>query len=124
MIRDPDADLLENETEAQIIKIKRFCRRICKCCEKKQQLDDSFNYTTGESDVDCQEMFLAMDEEEQQNRVLELWQRTLAKARGAVKVIEIFGDLNRRIYLYGSDKKHDYLYEQDKLKPLPFILLP
>jgi len=56
-------------------------------------------------------MFLAMDEDEQQNRVMELWSRTLAKARGAVKVIEIFGDLNRRIYLYGSDKKHDYLYE-------------
>lgn len=41
-----------------------------------------------------------------------------------MKVIEIFGDLNRRIYLYGSDKKHDYLIERDKLKPLPFIVFP
>lgn len=52
-----------------------------------------------------------MSEKEQQERVFELWRRTLAKAKGAVRVIEIFGDLNRRIYLYGSDKKHDYLIE-------------
>lgn len=39
-------------------------------------------------------------------------------------MIEIFGDLNRRIYLYGSDKKHDYLIEQDNMKPLCCILYP
>lgn len=55
---------------------------------------------------------------------MDLWQETIAKAKGAVKVIEIFGDLNRRIYLYGSDKKHDYLYEQDKLRPLPIVIFP
>ncbi|CDW89105.1 cation channel family protein [Stylonychia lemnae] len=91
IIRDPDADLLQNETEAQILKIKRFCRRLCECCKKKEQLDDSFLYTSGESDLDAEEIFLGMDEYEQQNRIVELWQRTLAKARGAVKVIEIFG---------------------------------
>ena len=64
MIRDPDADLLENETEAQIMKIKRFCRKMCRCCKKKETLDDSFNYTSGDSDLDCQEMFLAMDDDE------------------------------------------------------------
>ena len=91
--------------------MKRFCKKLCEICKKPQNIDDSFEYTSGESDEEAEELFLAMDEYEQTNRVVELWQRTLAKARGAVKVIEIFGDLNRRIYLYGSDKKHDYLYE-------------
>jgi hypothetical protein len=72
---------------------------------------DPYSYTSGESDVDCAEAFIEMNEEEKRDRVQDLWKRTLAKAKGAVKVIEIFGDLNRRIYLYGSDKKHDYLIE-------------
>ncbi len=65
-----------------------------------------------------------MMDDEKEHRVMELWKKTVAKAKGAVKVIQIFGDLNRRIYLYGSDKKHDYLIEQDKLKPLWCILYP
>ena len=38
----------------------------------------------------------------------------MAKLRGAVRVLEIFGDLNRRLYLYGSNKKQDYLVENEK----------
>lgn len=43
--------------------------------------------------------------DEKEYRIMELWKKMIAKAKGAVKVIDIFGDLNRRIYLYGSDKK-------------------
>lgn len=65
-----------------------------------------------------------MDEEEKANHIMSLWLRTMAKLRGAVKVLEIFGDLNRRLYLYGSDKKQDYLIEHESMKPCPFVMFP
>ena len=48
----------------------------------------------------------------------------MAKLRGAVRVLEIFGDLNRRLYLYGSNKKQDYLIENEKEQPFVLILMP
>lgn len=65
-----------------------------------------------------------MTEEERAERVAHLWRRALAKTRGAVQVILTFGDLNRRIFLYGSTKKNVEQEQQDQVKPLPFILMP
>ena len=67
---------------------------------------------------------MMMNDAEREIQIVHLWNLALAKARGAVKVIEIFGDLNRKIYLYGSDKKHDYLYDQDNMKPAPIVIMP
>lgn len=65
-----------------------------------------------------------LSDEERSDRMCFLWRRSIAKLRGAVKVLEIFGDLNRRLYLYGSNKKQDYLIESEKEKPLPIVLMP
>lgn len=53
IIKDPDVDQMENETDAQILKIKRFCKKICSCCKKPENIEDSFIYTSGDSDIDC-----------------------------------------------------------------------
>lgn len=50
-----------------------------------------------------------MDEEQKFERVAELWCLAIAKAKGAVQVINTFGDLNRVIYYYGSTKKDDHV---------------
>ena len=47
-----------------------------------------------------------MTDQERADRVAHLWKMALAKTRGAVQVILTFGDLNRRIFLYGSTKKN------------------
>jgi hypothetical protein len=65
-----------------------------------------------------------MTDLEKAERVADLWRATLGKARGAVGVLQTFGDLNRRIYLHGSSKKNDALELQDQIQPLPFILMP
>jgi hypothetical protein len=65
-----------------------------------------------------------MSDEKRFERVADLWRATLAKARGAVHVINTFGDLNRRIYLHGSTKKLEALENEERLRPLPCILLP
>ena len=99
-----------NETEKCMEKVSVFIKKMCKCCIKKQEeIFDPYQYSSGESDSECQMMFGAMTEEEKEERVVELWNRTLGKARGAVSVLSIFGDLNRMIYLHGSTKKHEYL---------------
>lgn len=38
-------------------------------------------------------------------------------------IINRFGDLNRRIYLYGTSKKLE-LKKDEEIQPLPFIIMP
>jgi Ion transport protein len=82
------------------------------------------SYSSGESDEETRHAYIRMTDEERAERVAHLWRRALAKTRGAVQVILTFGDLNRRIFLYGSSKKNEELDLQEQIKPLPFILMP
>jgi len=59
---------------------------------------------------------------EQYENMRQLWHRIYVKSRGAVKILHRFGDLNRRIYLFGVSKKLDLVEEE--IKPLPFIIMP
>lgn len=34
-----------------------------------------------------------------------LWQSTFSKAKGAAKILQKFGELNKEIYLYGTTKR-------------------
>lgn len=65
-----------------------------------------------------------MNDDKKVERIADLWRALLAKANGAVHVINTFGDLNRRIYLHGSTKKLEALEIEERIKPLPFILMP
>jgi hypothetical protein len=43
-----------------------------------------------------------MLEFEKTERVKELWKNVIGKLKGAVMILNRFGDLNRRLYLYGK----------------------
>lgn len=79
-------------------------------------------YSSGESDED--DNFALKSEEQQIQRIAELWCQTIAKAKGAGKVINRFGDLNRVIYYHGSTKKLEELELLERMKPHPVILMP
>lgn len=57
-------------------------------------------------------------------KVQKLWKRCLAKTRGAVQIINTFGDLNRRIYLHGSTRKHEFIELKESIKPCKIIIMP
>ena len=59
---------------------------------------------------------------EKRRRIRHLWNITIRKALGAVKVIHTFRDLNMDLYLYGSNKKHEFNYKEKK--PFKFIVMP
>ena len=65
-----------------------------------------------------------MNEEQQIERVADLWRVCLAKTKGSVFVINTFGELNRKIFLHGSTKKLEHLEIQEKIKPWPIVLMP
>jgi len=74
------------------------------------QADD---YSSGESEVE--DDFAMKTEEQQIQRIAELWCMTIAKAKGAAKVILRFGDLNRVIYYHGSTKKLEEIELLEKM---------
>lgn len=49
-----------------------------------------------------------MDDEEKVDHIRTYWHKVIAKSLGAVQVINTFGDLNRRLFLYGSTKKNHF----------------
>ena len=46
-----------------------------------------------------------LTKEEKQLRIKYLWHRAFTKARGASHILMKFGDLNKKIYMYGATKK-------------------
>jgi hypothetical protein len=74
--------------------------------EPEESSEEEITYSSGESDDETKQAFLKMTDSERAERVAHLWRRNLAKARGAAQVINTFGDLGRRIFLYGSVKKN------------------
>jgi hypothetical protein len=52
-----------------------------------------------------------MREKKKLERVGMLWYAVLAKAKGAVLVLDRFSNLTRRIYLFGTSQKLDLKYE-------------
>lgn len=104
---------LVNETEQCIERMIRCVKFFCRCFFKKKDDDefDSLIYTSGESEDEIREDYLTLGDDDRADHIISLWMRTIAKARGAVAVINVFGDLNRRIYLHGSNKTHDYIDE-------------
>ncbi len=41
-----------------------------------------------------------------------LWHRAYLKAKGAAHVLAKFGDLNKKIYLYGAEKKKEEVEDE------------
>lgn len=85
-------------------------------------------YTSGESDDEVRNHFRQLNEEHKVERIADLWRAAIAKSRGAVFTINVFGDLNRHIirekFIHGSNKKLEAIEIQEKIKPLPCILMP
>jgi len=87
---------------------------------------DEVIYSSGESGDEENKLgrlYLKMKEREKQKRIRTLWYKMLAKAKGAVLILDRFSSLTRRIYLFGTSKKLKYLVEYDE-SPKWFIILP
>ena len=83
-------------------------------------------YSSGESGDEENKLgrlFLKMKEKDKKKRIKRLWYLMLAKAKGAVLVLDRFSQLTRRIYLFGTSKKLTYLVEYDA-QPQWYIILP
>ena len=103
------------------------------CCAKpytgEEEEDEtvvSVAFSSGESGEDENRLgreFLKMKERDKKQRVRTLWYGLLAKAKGAVLVLDRFSWLTRRIYLFGTNQKLKYQIEQD-LVPSWYIILP
>jgi len=55
-----------------------------------------------------------MKEKDKQQRIRSLWYQMLAKAKGAVLVLDRFSSLTRRIYLFGTSKKLKFEVEKEQ----------
>jgi hypothetical protein len=102
------------------------------CCAKPytgEEEDDEMEsviYDEGESGDDENRLgraFLKMKEKEKLKRVRSLWYMMLAKAKGAVLVLDRFSTLTRRIYLFGTSKKLKFEIEKEQ-KIRWYIILP
>jgi hypothetical protein len=54
-----------------------------------------------------------MDEDKRRDHITFLWRRAIVKSIASAKILNVFGDLNRIIYLYGSSKKHEFIEKQE-----------
>jgi hypothetical protein len=83
-------------------------------------------YSSGESDFSAEQDYLEMTSDQQAEHIEYLWERARAKLIGAVKVINTFGDINRRIYLYGKKAggQQDKLEEERKAKKNCLVIMP
>jgi len=52
-----------------------------------------------------------------------LWQKLIVKIKGAVKCIQVFGTVHKRMFLFGTPKKLPFLDIKKEYKPLFFILM-
>lgn len=87
---------------------------------------ESVIYSEGESGAEenrLGRLFLKMKEKEKQKRIRSLWYMMLAKAKGAVLVLDRFSSLTRRIYLFGTSKKLKFEIEKED-KIYWFVILP
>jgi hypothetical protein len=64
-----------------------------------------------------------LDTDERKKRVKYLWTRAIAKIKGAVLVLIRFGDLEKRINLFGTSIKFDFEI-QHEIQPAFWIIMP
>lgn len=92
------------------------------CCAKPYTVkrpDDyeleEVSYSSGQSgdeEARLGRIYLKYKEKDKQKHIRKLWYQMLAKAKGAVLVLERFSYLTRKIYLFGTSKKLKYLVEE------------
>lgn len=93
-------------------------KRCCFCFKKKlksMNVDEEEEveqaYTSGESDTEFDCPYNLLNKHEKVERVMYLWKRVFLKSKGAAHILSKFGELNKKIYLYGAAKK---LIERDE----------
>ena len=64
-----------------------------------------------------------MTKYQQDQRVLELWRRTAAKAVGGGRIVKIFNELSDQIAMFGVSRRIAVTVDED-IKPLRIILMP
>lgn len=105
-------------------------RSVLKCCRVKSSDGEDENseledvtYSSGdenqkEEDVQASDEeripIGALDKELRVERAKYLWKRCYAKIRGAVLVLARFGDLEKRLYLFGTSLKFDFILQEEE----------
>ena len=107
-------------------------RRVFCCAKRNLMLEEEdveleeVVYSSGESgdeEAKLGRQFLKMKERDKQKRIRTLWYKMLAKAKGAVLILDRFTALTRRIYLFGTSHKLQFQIEEDP-QPGALIILP
>lgn len=68
----------------------------------------------GETGSEFEINFSDLTRKEKEERLRFLWHRMYLKARGGARVLQQFGELNSKIYLYGAAKRPDKNKERQK----------
>lgn len=113
-----------------------YIKYLCPCLKHKLDEDSDgelkeTRYSSGESDAS----YVISSEEERPKQKddndieaktklqIHLWQRCISKIRGAVLVLVRFGELEKRINLFGTSIKFDFDLQME-LKPKWYIIMP
>ena len=77
---------------------------------------DSIVYSSGntseeEGEGNLKSIYLKMSEEKQDDHIFDLWKKLYSKVRGALKIINTFGDIAMELNVLGKDKKTKELEE-------------
>lgn len=123
--RNKSAKARQREKEEQMIRIQNdrwWVKYICVCMKVKLDDDEDegeeikeTRYSSGnsnasdvvESDVERSD-FDIRDKEQRVRRAKYLWLRMMSKVKGAVLVLVRFGELEKRINLFGTSTKFDF----------------
>ena len=65
-----------------------------------------------------------MSVEKQDDHIFDLWKKLYSRVRGALKIINTFGDIAMELNVLGKDKKTKELEELEQTKPHWFVLMP
>ena len=82
---------------------------------EEQLFLDSIAYSSGntseEIEGNLKQIYLAMSEEKQDDHIFDLWKKLYSRLRGALKIINTFGDIAMELNVLGKDKKSKELEE-------------
>ena len=71
----------------------------------------SGNTSEEEGEGNLKSIYLKMSEEKQDDHIFDLWKKLYSKVRGALKIINTFGDIAMELNVLGKDKKTKELEE-------------
>lgn len=92
----------QNQNLNKKSKLREICNYLKKPFKKTKKYVEGQDYSSGEDGSDFVLPFFDLSLEDKELRLRYLWEKTFLKAKGANHILAKFGDLNKKIYLYGA----------------------